>query len=98
MDRGLLFGNTQKTVTADELYLFLTPHVVSSDEDIDRLREATKSQSPMLEETNVNARIVPRGDTLQIGEPIGKPADAAKRPDAARKPDSTATKRPEGSR
>ncbi|MFI5243943.1 MAG: type II secretion system protein GspD, partial [Gemmatimonadales bacterium] len=37
---GLLFGNTQKTVTANELYLFLTPHVVSSDEDIDKLREA----------------------------------------------------------
>jgi type II secretory pathway component GspD/PulD (secretin) len=86
---GLLFGNTQKTVTADELYLFLTPHVVSSDEDIDRLREATKSQSQLLEETNVNARIVPRGDTIQIGEPIKKPAPAAK------KPDSTTTKKPQ---
>jgi type II secretory pathway component GspD/PulD (secretin) len=95
---GLLFGNTKKTVTANELYLFLTPHVVSSDEDIDRLREATKSQSVLLEETNVNARIVPRGDTLQVGDPIKKPADAAKKPaDAVKKPDSTA-KRPEGLR
>jgi general secretion pathway protein D len=89
---GLLFGNTQKTVTADELYLFLTPHVVSSDEDIDRLREATKSQSALLEETNVNARIVPKGDTIQIGDPIKKGVAPAKP-----KPDST-PKKPEGSR
>jgi type II secretory pathway component GspD/PulD (secretin) len=93
---GLLFGNTQKSVTADELYLFLTPHVISSDEDIDKLRQATKSQSALLEETDVNARIVPKGDTIQIGDPIKKT-----KPDSSRtkpKPDSTATKRPDGSR
>ena len=90
---GILFGNTQKTVTANELYLFLTPHVVSSDEDIDRLREATKSQSALLEETNIKARIVPKGDTLQIGEPIRKPADPP-RPS----PDSAAKRPPEGAR
>ena len=89
---GLLFGNTQKTVTANELYLFLTPHVVSSDEDIDKLREATKSQSTLLEDTNINGRINPRGDTIQIGDPLKKPAPAAK------KPDSTTTKKPEGAR
>ena len=89
---GLLFGNTQKTVTANELYLFLTPHVVSSDEDIDKLREATKSQSTLLEDTNINGRINPRGDTIQIGDPLKKPAPGAK------KPDSTATKKPEGAR
>jgi general secretion pathway protein D len=89
---GILFGNTQKTVTANELYLFLTAHVVSSDEDIDKLREATKNQSELLEDTNINARIVPRGDTIQVGDPIKKPTGA---PNA--KPDSTASKRPEGS-
>jgi type II secretory pathway component GspD/PulD (secretin) len=94
---GILFGSTKKTVTADELYLFLTPHVVSSDEDIDKLREATKSQSVLLEETNVNARIVPRGDTIQIGDPVKKPAGASKAPAGAlKKPDSTTTKRPDG--
>jgi type II secretory pathway component GspD/PulD (secretin) len=90
---GILFGNTQKTVTADELYLFLTPHVVSSDEDIDKLREATKNQSALLEDTNINGRIVPKGDTIQIGDPMKKPAPAA-----TVKPDSTAKKRPEGTR
>ena len=95
---GLLFGNTQKTVTADELYLFLTPHVISSDEDIDKLREATKSQSALLEQTDVDARIVPRGDTLQIGDPIKKPT-AKPKPDSSAakpKPDSSAVKRPAG--
>jgi len=89
---GWLFGNTQKSVTANELYLFLTPHVVSSDEDIDKLREATKMQSPMLEETNVQPRIVPKGDTIQVGDPIRKRPEAPKP-----KPDSAA-KRPEGGR
>ncbi|MGH7655950.1 MAG: hypothetical protein ACREN6_14935, partial [Gemmatimonadaceae bacterium] len=89
----LIFGNTQKTVTADELYLFLTPHVISSDEDIDKLRNATKNQSALLEQTDVNARIVPKGDTIQIGEPIKKPA-----PPVKPKPDSNTTKRPDGSR
>ncbi len=90
---GILFGNTQKTVTADELYLFLTPHVVSSDEDIDKLREATKSQSSLLEDTNINGRINPKGDTIQIGDPLKKPAPAA-----TVKPDSSAKKKPEGTR
>ncbi|HXD23936.1 MAG TPA: secretin N-terminal domain-containing protein, partial [Gemmatimonadaceae bacterium] len=93
---GLLFGNTQKTVTADELYLFLTPHVISSDEDIDKLRNATKSQSSLLEQTDVNARIVPRGDTLQIGDPVKKP-----NPDSSKvkpTPDSATVKRPGGLR
>ncbi len=88
---GLLFGNTQKTVTANELYLFLTPHVVSSDEDIDKLREATRSQSNLLEDTNIEGRIKPRGDTIQIGDPVKKPAEAAKKPDSM-------TKKPEGAR
>ncbi len=89
---GILFGNTQKTVTADELYLFLTPHVVSSDEDIDKLREATKNQSDLLEHSDIKARIVPRGDTIQVGDPIKK--IGAPTP----QPDTTVKKRPEGSR
>ncbi len=94
---GLLFGNTQKTVTANELYLFLTPHVVSSDEDIDKLREATKNQSELLEHTDVKARIVPRGDTIQVGDPVKKPAAPAAAPANFVKPD-TAKKKPDGAR
>jgi general secretion pathway protein D len=35
---GGLFGPTSDTDTQSELYLFLTPHIVTSDEDADRLR------------------------------------------------------------
>ena len=32
------FGNTTRTTTTNELFLFLTPHIISSDEDIERFR------------------------------------------------------------
>ena len=67
-----------------ELYLFLTPHIVSSDEDIDKLREAIKGQSELLRDVNVEAKIVPKGDTIQIGTPIKpKPDSTRKRPEGA---------------
>ncbi|MEP6619095.1 MAG: secretin N-terminal domain-containing protein [bacterium] len=63
---GLLFGNTQKSAAVSELYLFLTPHIVSSDEDIDRLREAVKTGSDLLQETDIKAHVVPVVDTLKL--------------------------------
>ena len=90
---GALFGNHTRNDIISELYLFLTPHIVSSDEDIDRLREAIKGQSELLKDMNVDAKIVPKGDTIQIGTPVKpKPDSAAKpKPDSAAKP-----RRPEG--
>ena len=79
---------TARSDLVSELYLFLTPHIVSSDEDIDRLREAVKGQSELLQGLNVDAKIVPHGDTIRIGDPI-KP-----KPDAKPKSD-TLPKRPE---
>jgi type II secretory pathway component GspD/PulD (secretin) len=92
---GWLFGSTVRNDLVSELYLFLTPHIVSSDEDIDRLREAVKGQSELLQDMNVNAKIVPKGDTIHIGDPVRPRPDAAKpKPDSARvRPDST--KRPD---
>jgi type II secretory pathway component GspD/PulD (secretin) len=86
---GWLFGNSTRNDIVSELYLFLTPHIVSSDEDIDRLREAVKGQSELLQDMNVNAKIVPKGDTIHIGDPVRPKPDAAKP-----KPDSL-PKRPE---
>ena len=37
---GALFGTTHNTTSTSELFLFLTPHVVTSDADIDDLRES----------------------------------------------------------
>ncbi len=36
---GHLFGTTQRSETRSELFLFLTPHIIATDEDADRIRE-----------------------------------------------------------
>jgi type II secretory pathway component GspD/PulD (secretin) len=61
-----LFGNVQRSDVTSELFLFLTPHIISSDEDIDKLREAVKEGSELLKEVPVGARIVPATDTMTI--------------------------------
>jgi general secretion pathway protein D len=42
---GALFGSTSIVTTTSELFLFLTPHIIAHDEDLDRLREAIKKGS-----------------------------------------------------
>lgn len=41
---GALFGATRSNDTQSELYLFLTPHIVSSDDDADRLRKGIEGR------------------------------------------------------
>ncbi len=43
---GYLFGSTTDSRTTSELYLFLTPHIVDTDDDADRLREQVEQRSP----------------------------------------------------
>ena len=45
---GGLFGATRNTDIVSELFLFLTPHVVQSDDDTDRIREAIKQNRELL--------------------------------------------------
>ena len=61
-----LFGHTEHSTTTSELYLFLTPHVIFADEDIDKLREAVKDGSELLKQVPVDARIVPHADTIHV--------------------------------
>jgi type II secretory pathway component GspD/PulD (secretin) len=61
-----LFGSTIKNDEVTELFLFLTPHIINSDEDIDKLRDAVKSGSELLKDVNVGPRFTPRTDTLPI--------------------------------
>lgn len=78
-----LFGNTRETSSTSELFLFLTPHVIFTDTDIDQLRKSVQEGSDLLKQVPTGARIVPRPDT------IGVPA--------IRRPDSTgAVRRPVG--
>jgi len=60
----LIFGRTTKTETTSELFLFLTPHIISSDEDIERYRDAVRDGSELLKQMPLGPRIVPRADTL----------------------------------
>ncbi|HSQ30682.1 MAG TPA: secretin N-terminal domain-containing protein [Gemmatimonadaceae bacterium] len=60
----LLFGRVTRNQDTNELFLFLTPHVISNDEDVDKLRDAVKDGSDLLKHVNVGPHIVPKTDTL----------------------------------
>jgi type II secretory pathway component GspD/PulD (secretin) len=62
----LIFGRTTKSEATNELFLFLTPHIISSDEDIDRLRDAVKQGSELLKDVDVTPHINPMADTLKV--------------------------------
>jgi general secretion pathway protein D len=62
----LLFGRTTHSDETRELFLFLTPHIISSDEDIDKYREAIRDGSDLLKQIDIGPRIIPRADTIVI--------------------------------
>lgn len=66
---GWLFGNTTRSNKTTEIFLFLTPHIVSSDEDIDRLRESLRGSSELLRGVRIEGRVNMGGDTINIGVP-----------------------------
>jgi general secretion pathway protein D len=45
---GGLFGSTQKTNLHTELFLFLTPHIVRADEDVDAIRNTIRQKAELL--------------------------------------------------
>lgn len=66
---GGLFGGTQRNDDTSELFVFLTPHIVSGDADIDRLRDALQEGTVLLKQQNVSPMIkspikAPAADTL----------------------------------
>jgi len=80
---ALLFGNYSKSDATTELFLFLTPHIISSDDDIDKLRDAVRDGSDLLKQVNVGPHIQPKTDTLGVQtKPIvpgaKPPADSVK--------------------
>ncbi len=62
----LIFGRTTHSDETRELFLFLTPHIISSDEDLDRYRNAVRDGSELLKQIDVGPRIVPKPDTMTI--------------------------------
>jgi general secretion pathway protein D len=58
---GALFGTTSNTTTNSELFLFLTPHIVATDDDADELRDQIEQMAPRLrDEIRKNPPIPPR--------------------------------------
>lgn len=53
---GGLFGTSRTVSSNSELFLFLTPHIVASDDDADRVRSALEEDAPMLRETLERSR------------------------------------------
>jgi type II secretory pathway component GspD/PulD (secretin) len=74
----LLFGNTSRTDDTTELFLFLTPHIISSDDDVDKLREAIREGSDLLRQMNIGPHIIPRADTIPL-PPLRPPQDSTKK-------------------
>lgn len=65
---GLFFGNTSQTSTTNELFLFLTPHIISSDDDIERFRNSLQSGTELLKDVPLGPRIAP-GDSVRRPPP-----------------------------
>jgi len=57
---GWLFGSTHHADTQSELYLFLTPHIIATDADADRIRHDTQDRLDAVDaELHKNPSVVP---------------------------------------
>jgi type II secretory pathway component GspD/PulD (secretin) len=79
---GGLFRSTTRRTSTSELFLFLIPHVLYTDDDVDSATERVREHSPRLNRTLPDS--IPlywdiRGDTLRAAPraPSGGPADPA---------------------
>ena len=79
---GGLFGSTRHTDIVSELFLFLTPHVVQSDDDTDRVREAIKQNRELLRNLPL-APIVPPTPLSPVPPPPPPTARPGSPPPAA---------------
>ena len=69
---GFLFGSTITNQRDTELFIFLTPHIVGSDEDADRMKRELERNAPLLQPLAPIQPIIPpvirlpRPDTMRI--------------------------------
>jgi general secretion pathway protein D len=85
---GALFGSTTNTTVRSELFLFLTPHVVRTDEELEQVRDSIQSKLELLPKE------------LPLAAPATKapPADGRVSPDTVRRrvaPRDTTVRNPE---
>jgi general secretion pathway protein D len=64
---GALFGTTHKSTVNSELFLFITPHVVRTDEDLERVRRAIQEREDSVSPADPDAQIlIPPADGTPI--------------------------------
>jgi general secretion pathway protein D len=65
---GALFGSTRRNTTNSELFLFLTPHIVETDADLDRTRAGVRTAAPLLREAlpDSTLKLPVRPDTSRV--------------------------------
>lgn len=66
---GALFGSTKNTDNNTELFLFLTPHIVMTDEEVDRIRKELEQRSEVLKDGQATQPLIPPRPT---GPPPGQ--------------------------
>jgi general secretion pathway protein D len=73
---GWLFGTTRETVTNAELFLFLTPYVIATDEDEERLRQELELNTELLRELMPIKSMLP--PSIQLLLPDSLPPDTVR--------------------
>ena len=68
---GHLFSSTREVARYSELFLFLTPFVVASDEDAERLRLEIEGNTNLLEELVPIPSLLTPGSTVIVPDTIG---------------------------
>lgn len=63
---GALFGTTRNTVGNSELFLFLTPHIVDSDADADRIKEEVERNAELLRSLTPILPLIPPDSVRQM--------------------------------
>ena len=83
---GGLFGTTRQTSSNSELFLFLTPHVVTSDDDLEDLRDSIERRLELLPGEMRKSRPFNPGSSSQ-GAPAGARRPGTPADSAGRKPE-----------
>ena len=68
---GNLFKSSSRETTESELFLFLTPHIVATDEDVDRIRDGIGEEAELLRPDTMDLSIVPDTTEIELTDTTG---------------------------